>query len=257
MAACGAQFDLRKPGKRNRVAPSQVVTRTTIRPPMDLSDTLPLFARWSVAIDAQQRDRVLADIAVQQVAAGGAVCRKGEPVDAWIGVLDGLVKIASSSPDGRTMTFTGVPAGGWFGEGSLLKHDPRRYDATALRASRIARLPRATFEWLLDTSIPFNRYVLVQLNERLSQFLARMEYDRLLDPDAKLARSLADLFNPQLYPGIGPRLEISQAELALLVGVSRQRTNQALRALEQAGLLAVEYGAIRVLDLGGLRSCGS
>ena len=224
---------------------------------MNLSDTLPLFARWSVDLTAAQRDRVLADIAVQQVAAGAAVCRKGEPVDSWIGVLDGLVKIASSAPDGRAMTFTGVPAGGWFGEGSLLKHEPRKYDVTALRASRIARLPRATFEWLLDTSIPFNRYVLIQLNERLSQFLARMEYERLLNPDAKLARTLADLFNPLLYPGSGPRLEISQAELALLVGVSRQRANQSLRVLEDAGLLAVEYGAIRVLNLEGLRSYGS
>lgn len=224
---------------------------------MNLSDTLPLFARWSTVLTPAQRDRVLADIAVQQVPAGSTVCRKGESVDCWIGVLDGLVKIASSSPDGRTLTFTGVPPGGWFGEGSLLKQEPRRYDVSALRDSRIARLPRVTFEWLLDTSIPFNRHVLVQLNERLAQFIARAEYQRLLDPDAKLARTLADLFNPLLYPGIGPRLAVSQAELALLVGVSRQRANQSLRTLEEAGLLAVEYGAIRVLDLDGLHRYGS
>ena len=44
--------------------------------------------------------------------------------------------------------------------------------------------------------------------------------------------------------------------VALLVGVSRQRANQSLRTLEQAGLLAVEYGAIRVLDLDGLKRYG-
>jgi CRP/FNR family cyclic AMP-dependent transcriptional regulator len=223
---------------------------------MNLVDSLRLHARWSVDLDAAQRARVVGDITVQRVEAGALLCRKGEDVDAWIGVMTGLVKLSSSLPDGRTMTFTGVPPGGWFGEGSLLKREPRKYEAVALRDSTVARLPRHTFEWLLGTSIPFNRFLLLQLNERLAQFIGLVEYERLLEPDAKLARSIADLFNPILYPGIGPRLEISQAELALLVGVSRQRANQSLRTLERAGLVAVEYAAIRVLDLAGLRRYG-
>jgi CRP-like cAMP-binding protein len=223
---------------------------------VDLADSLRLFARWSVDLAPEHRDRVLADVAVQHVSEGSLFARKGDEVDAWIGVLDGLVKLASTSPDGRAMTFTGVPAGGWFGEGSLLKREARKYEAVAMRDCRIARLPRATFEWLLDHSIPFNRFLLVQLNERLSQFIARVEYEHLLGPDARLARCIADLFNPILYPGIGPRLDISQAEIALLVGASRQRVNQGLQALERAGLVAIEYGGIRVLDLAGLRSFG-
>jgi CRP-like cAMP-binding protein len=95
------------------------------------------------------------------------------------------------------------------------------------------------------------------LNERLGQFIARIEYEYLLDPEAKLARSVADLFNPILYPGSGVRLEISQAEIALLVGTSRQRVNQSLQTLEKVGLLEIEYGAIRVLDLEGLRRFGA
>ena len=223
---------------------------------MTIDDQLRLHARWSLALDAGQRARVAADLVVQHAPAGTQLCRKGDAVDAWIGVLDGLVKLSSSAADGRTMTFTGIPPGGWFGEGSLLKQEPRKYDATALRDSLVARLPRATFEWLLDGSIAFNRYLLIQLNERLAQFIGLVEFERLLDPDAKLARSIAELFNPILYPGNGPRIGISQAELALLVGVSRQRANQSLRTLEQAGLLAVEYGAIRVLDLDGLKRYG-
>jgi hypothetical protein len=62
-------------------------------------------------------------------------------------------------------------------------------------------MPRATFEWLLDTDIDFNRFLLMQLNERLGQFIAMVEYERLLEPDARVARSLAALFNPVLYPG--------------------------------------------------------
>ena len=187
------------------------------------------------------------------VPAGGFVCRKGEAVEYWFGVIDGLVKVSSVSSDGKSVTFIGVPPGGWFGEGSLLKDEARRYDAVALRDSRIAGMPRATFRWLLDTSIPFNRFLLLQLNERLGQFVATVEFDRLLGPDARVARCLAQMFNRLLYPGLGPKLEISQGELGYLTGLSRQRVNQALQTLEREGLLAVEYGSITVLSLDGLR----
>src|SRR3546814_9313724 len=79
---------------------------------------------------------------------------------------------------------------------------------------------------------------------------------RLLDPDARVARCLAELFNPLLYPGMGMRLTITQEEVGYLARVSRQRANQALGKLEEAGLLRVEYGAVRVLDLDGLKGYG-
>ncbi len=114
-------------------------------------------------------------------------------------------------------------------------------------------MPRATFQWLLDSSIAFNRYLLHQLNERLAQFIGTVEIDRLLGPDARVARCLAQLFNPHLYPGLGRKLEISQGEIGYLTGLSRQRVNQALQRLERGGLLKVDYGAVTVLSLEGLR----
>ncbi|MCL4184403.1 MAG: Crp/Fnr family transcriptional regulator [Burkholderiaceae bacterium] len=204
-------------------------------------------------LDATQHQRVRQALIERSVAAGGFVCRKGEAVDYWVGVIDGLVKISIVSLEGKAVTFTGVPPGGWFGEGSMLKDEPRRYDAVALRDSRIAYMPRATFQWLLDTSIAFNRFLLHQLNERLGQFIGTVEIDRLLGPDARVARCLAQLFNPLLYPGVKLRLEISQGEIGYLTGLSRQRVNQALRRLERDGLLKVDYGSVTVLELDRLR----
>ncbi len=60
--------------------------------------------------------------------------------------------MANVSADGKPTTFTGIPSGGWFGEGSLLKNEPRRYDIVALRDSTIAYVPRTTFMALLDGS---------------------------------------------------------------------------------------------------------
>ncbi|WP_241072552.1 Crp/Fnr family transcriptional regulator [Achromobacter xylosoxidans] len=224
---------------------------------MQLSDSLQLAAAWFRVLDAEQQARVERDLSVQQVAAGSIIERKGELAQAWIGVLAGLVKVSVGNAEGKVASLTGVPAGGWIGEGSLLKREVRKYDIVALRDSVVARLPAATFDWLLDTSIPFNRYMLHQLNERVAQFIGKAEYDRLLDPDARVARCLAELFNPLLYPGMGMRLTITQEEVGYLARVSRQRANQALRKLEEAGLLNVEYGAVRVLDLDGLKLYGS
>src|SRR5437762_3044271 len=107
-------------------------------------------------LSIEQRRRVLAETVVRRVRRAGYVCRKGEPVTHWHGVLEGLVKLSSVSPEGKAVTFTGVPAGGWFGEGSLLKSEPRRYDAIALRDCLIACMPRNTFQLLLDSSLSFN-----------------------------------------------------------------------------------------------------
>jgi CRP/FNR family transcriptional regulator, cyclic AMP receptor protein len=213
--------------------------------------------QWAKGLTEEQMLRVASEAQERTYAAGAAICRNGEPADAWIGVVEGLVKLHLVTRGGRPVTFTGIPSGGWFGEGSLLKNEPRRYDVLALRESRIARVPRGTFEWLLDSSIPFNRFVMRQLNERLGQFIALVGYERMLDTDARVARCIGELFHPILHPVAGPRLSISQEEIGLLTGVSRQRANKALQKLESEGLLALEYGGIRVLDVERLRRYGA
>ncbi|MGE0314580.1 MAG: Crp/Fnr family transcriptional regulator [Lautropia sp.] len=209
-------------------------------------------SHWARTLNATEIARVRDDMIVREYPGGSVVSRKGEPAVHWIGVLDGLMKISSVSPEGKPVSFAGIPTGGWFGEGSLLKDEPRHYDVVALRDSVVGLMPRATFRWLLDQSIAFNRFLLVQLNERLAQFIATVEFDRLLDPDARVARCIASLFNPHLYPDTGARLSISQEEIGYLSGISRQRVNQALQTLERAQLLRIDYGALTVLDVGGL-----
>ncbi|MGV3655517.1 MAG: Crp/Fnr family transcriptional regulator [Noviherbaspirillum sp.] len=208
---------------------------------------------WAKALDAAQMARVEKDMIERFVPAGAYLCRKGEDVDYWIGVTEGLLKMSSASPEGKTVTFTGMLAGGWFGEGSLLKTEPRKYDVVALRDSHVACMPRATFTWLLDTSIAFNRFLLIQLNARLGLFISLVEYDRLLDTDARVARCLGALFDPYLNPLASRELQISQEEIGLLCSTSRQRTNQALQLLEKRGLLKVSYGGVTILDMKGLR----
>ena len=212
--------------------------------------------RWACDLSDAELARVEAGIFERAIPAGQFACRKGEPVEHWLGVIDGLLKLSSDLDSGKTATLTGVPPGGWFGEGSMLKNGPRQYDAIALRDSRIAFMRRETFQWLLDHSIGFNRFLVLQLNERLGQFIGLLESERLLDIDARVARCLASLFNPVLYPGLGKHLAISQEELGYLAGISRQRVNRSLKVLQQAGCLTVEYGGVGIVDLEKLRRFG-
>lgn len=210
--------------------------------------------RWLGFLSPSERERAVSEIRVAEVRNGDVICRAGRPVTYWFGLIDGLLKMSADNFDGQTTTFTGIAPGGWFGEGTALKREAYRYNIQALRTGLVAGLPVDTFHWLLDQSVAFNRFVLNQLNERLAQFIAARAIDRMSVPEVRVARSLAALFNPVLFPGVDALLRITQQELAYLVGLSRQRVNEALGALSGHGLITVEYGGLRVLDLEGLRT---
>ncbi len=209
---------------------------------------------WLAVLSPADRAWAASAIVVAPAEAGDRVCRFGGAPNYWFGVIDGLLKMSNDTAQGGTITYTGLPPGAWFGEGTLLKREPYRYNIEALRRSTVAGLPMADFHALLDRSIPFNRFVMNQINERLGQFIAAREIDRQSDSDGRVAQGLASLFHPVLYPGVGSLLRITQQELAYLVGLSRQRVNQALRSLHAQGLIRIEYGGVRVLDLPRLRS---
>jgi CRP-like cAMP-binding protein len=209
---------------------------------------------WLRLLQADERQRIAPQLVVSDLLPGEHVCRIGKPVTYWFGVLSGLLKMSTDNESGQTMTFTGIPPGGWFGEGTAIKREVYRYNIQALRPSLVAGMPVDTFHWLIDHSLGFNRFIMHQLNERLGQFIAAREMDRMTNPELRLARHLAALFNPVLFSGVGEVLRITQQELAYLVGLSRQRVNEALRVLEDNQLIRIEYGGLRILDLNGLRT---
>jgi CRP-like cAMP-binding protein len=210
-------------------------------------------SKWASALSPDDLEHVLGSMQERQVARGGCIARAGEQVEHWMALIDGFAKMSVASEDGRVSTLTGVSAGVWFGEGSLFKHEARRYDVFALRPARVALMPRRTFEWLRGTSVPFNHYLQELLNARLSLFIGALEHERLLDTDARVANCLASLFNPDLYPDAPRFLEVGQTEIGLLANVSRQRVNVALQRFQALGLIRLEKRGLTVLDLGGLR----
>jgi CRP/FNR family transcriptional regulator, cyclic AMP receptor protein len=223
---------------------------------MVTADYLRRIAVWSRGLNEREIETARGGIVERSYGANECVFMRGDHFDYWTGVVSGLVRMGIVSRGGKATSFTGLTAGAWFGEGSVLKSEARRYDVVALRDTRLALMDRATFFWLYDNSAAFNRFLVGQLNERLGQFIGLVEYGRTLDATARLARSIASLFNPILYPDLTRHLEITQEEIGALSGISRQNANQCLNKLEKEGLLRLEYGGVTILDLERLRGYG-
>jgi len=219
-------------------------------------DRLRRIAAWSRELKEPEIEVARAGIVEKSFGANEYILMRGDHFDYWAGVVTGLIRMGIVSRGGKATSFTGLTAGAWFGEGSVLKNEARRYDLVALRDSRIAMMDRTTFFWLFENSVGFNRFLVRQLNERLGQFIGLVEHGRTLDATARLARGIASLFNPILYPETARHLEITQEEIGALTGISRQNANRCLKTLEQQGLLRLEYGGVTIIELERLRYYG-
>lgn len=207
---------------------------------------------WPRSLTQAEQTTAFDALYVRKHEARAYVCQRNEIADSWIGVMEGFLRVQDTTADGKVIMFTGVAPGGWIGEGSLLKPEHRKYEIIATRPTVTVHLPRKTFGWLLERSIPFNHFMMSHLNERLGQFIAMVKFDRMLEPTARVARGIASLFHPVLYPNTDSTLNINQEEISWLVGVSRSRVNTALNELEAAGLIQRGYGFIVVLDRQGM-----
>jgi CRP-like cAMP-binding protein len=210
-------------------------------------------SHWAHKLSAAELATVLQQAQERRFAAGDCALHAGVVVEHWTGVAEGFAKMTVASAQGRASTLTGVGPGVWFGEGSLMKNEPRRYEVCALRPLRLVLVPRPVFQWLRDTSIPFNHYLQDLLNARLSLFIGMLSEDRLLDVDARVAYGLASLFHDDLYPNANRHLHINQGEVGSLANVSRQRANRALGRLQELGVIKLGRQGLTVLDIDRLR----
>ena len=185
-------------------------------------------------------------------AKGDVLLKAGEGVEGWYGVMTGVVKLESYLDGGRASAFLSIPAGEWFGEGAAMKPESRRYDVVALRDAELICLPLLEFDELRRSSLEFNHALLSQMNARLGQAMAIIEAGRISSPHQRVALYLSRVF----WPGVR-KLNLSQEELANLIGLSRQTVDRVLKAFEQMNLVSLEFGRVGILDEAGLIALAS
>lgn len=202
---------------------------------------------WYLQLDADTRLKVVQSVFTLSAKRGQIALPDNEPAMAWYAVMQGLVKLSSRGPKGRRSDYLGVAAGEWFGEGTVLKNEMRRYQVVALRDTELLCIPAATFHALAAHNLGFNQYLVEHLNLRLAQAMAIVEAGRTRSPEQRIALALSRLFWNRLR-----QLDLTQDELASLAGMSRQTANRALCDLQSRGLISQAFNRIKVLDDEGL-----
>lgn len=198
---------------------------------------------WFGTLTAPLQRALQDGVRTQRGAKGDTVLAAGAEVEGWYAVLSGLVMLHSPEARGRHSAFLGVPDGEWFGEGSAMKAEPRRYRVIALRETQLMCLPQPLFTQLRETSLAFNQYLAGHLNMRLGQAMAIIEAGRMRSPEHRVALYLSPLFWRSTR-----RIHLTQEELGHLAGLSRQTVNRVLRLLEALRIVSLDFGRVAIVD---------
>lgn len=173
--------------------------------------------------------------------ANQAIFLRGDEGSAIYIVVKGRVRLSVLTANGRELSFTHALPGDVFGEIAVIDRSTRSADATALTNVHTFVLAKADFDRLLSRFPPLSWAIMRFLCARLREVSDHLEDIALLPLEARVARYFVhELLRSRPATPSGAHnvdLEMSQNELALLVGASRQKVNSALMSLEQAGAL--------------------
>ena len=187
---------------------------------------------------------------------GSNIVRQGEDGDALYTILSGSVRVAMLSAEGIEATLAILHSGDSFGELALLDGEPRGATVVALTACRTFVVTRDAFERWLREHRSVSGALLRALSQRLRRTDALLADFSFVGLPARLARRLLDLCEAQSSDMSGGVLtvKITQADLATMLGVSRESVNKELRQLAKDGLLRPRRGAVEGLELPALRA---
>lgn len=221
------------------------------------ADYLPLLqgGRWFRAISPALQQALLAAAAVRRLAAGERLFSRGDAADGLYCVVAGAIRASGSAASGKEALLTYLEPPDWFGEIALIDGGCRTHDAWAGDASTLLHVPAAALDALLRAHPDYWRDIAALVADKLRLAFIALEDLALMPGPQRLARRLLMIAEGYgNHAGDSPRrLRIAQEDLAAMVSLSRQTTNQILKDLEALGALRLHRGGIDLLDAGLLR----
>ncbi|SDI20738.1 cAMP-binding domain of CRP or a regulatory subunit of cAMP-dependent protein kinases [Pseudomonas benzenivorans] len=212
---------------------------------------------WFGALPGALQEALLAAAQVQRLDAGQRLFRRGDPPSGLYAVVDGAMRVGAVSQHGKEALLTLVEPPYWFGEISLFDGQPRTHDAFAEGPCTLLLVPQAELLALLERQPQYWRDLALLMSHKLRLAFIALEQMSLLPAAPRLARRL--LMIAENYGEGEPRrvIHLAQEQLALMLAISRQTTNQILKELQAQGIVRLSYGEIEILDLGRLRQAAS
>ena len=215
---------------------------------------IPFFA----GLDEPALERVAAGTRTRRFRRGEVIFHAGDPGDALFVLITGEVKIALPSETGEEAIIATLQAGDVFGELALLDGAPRSATASALVAAEAVVLPRDRFRELIATEPAVRDALLASLATELRRLTTHVEELHFLDMTGRVAARLVRLAaeaGPAADDGtIRLRPSLTQAELASMVGCTRQSVNKLLGQFSDDGFVRLDREGISVTDLAGLEA---
>ncbi|NWL77389.1 Crp/Fnr family transcriptional regulator [Pseudomonas taiwanensis] len=208
-----------------------------------------LTGQWFSLLPAALQDELLAMAQLRRLEPGQRLFRRGDPPCGLYAVLEGAVRVGSISESGKEALLVLVEPPHWFGEISLFDGQPRTHDAFADGQVTLLHLPQAPLLALLERQPSRWRDFALLMSQKLRLAFIALEEMSLLPAPQRLARRL--LMIAEGYGGLTVRrrsIHLAQEQLALMLSISRQTTNQILKELEAQGALRLNYGEIEILD---------
>lgn len=214
--------------------------------------------RWFSSLSPSLRHDILRCAYVKRHKDGDLLAARGDPPEAWIACAKGAVRISSTSITGRQITLTYVEPGIWFGDVSIFDGDRRTHDAYAHGDTTTLCVARADFRKILANHVELYEALLRLQARRIRILYGLVEDLNTLPLRARLAKQILHLVRSHGIASLGDSqdmrigLQLAQEELAQLLGASRQRVNQELKAMEREDMLRIEPGGLVVRDRDGL-----
>lgn len=172
------------------------------------------------------------------------------------------MRVSSTTLTGKQITLTYVEPGIWFGDIAMFDGEQRTHDAYAHGATTILNVARADFQKILAQHTELYEALLRLQARRLRLLFGQVEDLNTLPLRARLAKQLSHLVRSYGVASLSSddewriTLQLAQEELAQLLGASRQRVNQELKAMEREGVIRIEPAGLVVRDRAALLRIG-
>lgn len=210
---------------------------------------------WFAEQPAALQQLILRDATVLRLPAGKTVYRHGDAPNGLFGLAAGRIKFSYGLRNGREVLSGFVAAGSWFGEVSMFDGLPRHHTAEIVSDAMLLKVSSEQFNAIVLHQAGFASNFATILCLNLRQMLIYLDEIILQPPLTRLARLLSLMTQSDVKLGHERDIviEISQAQLASMIGLSRQSVNQLLGDLKSRGVIEIKYGAVIVLSAAKLQ----
>ncbi|MGR4869348.1 Crp/Fnr family transcriptional regulator [Variovorax sp. LARHSF232] len=215
--------------------------------------------RWFSSLSPSLRHDIFRLAYVRRYADGELIAARGDPCEHWRACAKGAVRMSSTSVSGKLVALTYLEPGAWFGDVGLFDGDRNTHDIYAHGDTTVLCVARADFEKILSLHVELYQALLRLQSRRIRALFGLVEDLNALPLRARLARQLIHHVRSYGVPSLSDAnhvrigLQLAQEEIAQLLGASRQRVNQELKAMERDGAIRVEPEGLVVIDRAVLR----